>query len=150
MTKVIFEGVINNIIIALFAWAAFDRGIIPISLLWVTLAVFFGFAFISTYRETGSFKGAFEPLVKGVQFRQDSDERDALVTQKATKAAYQSCVLALLLSILGLSFVGILANEGVIEMTGSNMLIAGITTTTLAFMIVQSTFFISWCYYYNK
>lgn len=150
MTKVIIEGVVNNIAIALCAWLLIGGGVLPAVLLAVTLVVFFAYVLVSYYRETGALKGAAKQLFIGAQMRNDTDEREVIITPKATKAAYESCILAWIFGLVCLWLVNIYSVEGILGTAPVDMLAAGVTVLSLAFMVVQSTFFISWCYYYKK
>lgn len=146
MSKVIIEGIGNNILIVLVAWVFVGFGWLPLIALLVYALLLVAVLVLSDLRGGKSLKQSIRPMFYGIQLREDKDERDVAVTQKATKAAYQSVILVWGLSLALFFLANIFIAEGMLNI---GMYTAGIFIISLCFMLVQSTFFISWCYYYK-
>lgn len=153
MKKVLIEGVGNNIFLALVAWEMAAPTVLSTIFLVGYLIVFGVVLTVLAYQSTGSVKGAFGQMLKGLQSHRETDEREKTVTQQATRDAYQSCIIVILCAAGIFGALRVLDGMGAWELMrvgAPDYYVTGILLLFACMVVIQSTFFISWCIRYRR
>ncbi|MFV0351041.1 MAG: hypothetical protein ACK5JF_01850 [Oscillospiraceae bacterium] len=154
MKMAITEGVGNNIMMLLIGWAFITFWPVAWAVMVVYLVLFGSLMLWMSYKKSGSMGKAIQQAIQGVQFYKEEDERDVMVTQKATYAAYQSIIICLVVAVAALAacqFWNITEMWQVFDLGGGIPIYpVSIAALVGCMMATQTVFCISWCKNYTK
>ncbi|GFH42261.1 hypothetical protein Hs30E_08120 [Lactococcus hodotermopsidis] len=150
MKKVVIEGVLNNILFVLVGWFLIAPNKFSISVL--LISYFIGLFVVTKIArsESKNLREAIAQLFNGIQAHKDLDEREQIITNRATKAAYQAAIICLPFSVAILFIIhGNFIVQGSIYLQ-PDIYSAAIILITMTMVIVQTSFILSWCKGYRQ
>lgn len=152
MKNVLIEGIGNNIMFVLLAIFLIDFSWLSGLIFAVYIVLFLIILFLIMKKSKGSASEKVVRMLIDVQAHKETDEREIIVTQKATKVAYQSTIIVLMLAVTAVVFTQMWREMGIWQILNVpiDMYVVAIIALIGSFMLIQSAFFISWCVYYKK